>query len=71
MLPVMSLLDIIGAVVRGIVGLAVSRVFGPEVLFDCRPIGVGEVIEDVGSELGGVALESAGDCVEAGGSLEF
>jgi hypothetical protein len=41
-------------------------------LNDCRPIGVGEVIEGAaGAGASGLALSLAGDCAGGAGSLEF
>jgi hypothetical protein len=62
--PVISLADTGEAegvgVVRGIGTDA--EAFGTEPLSDCRPIGVGEVIEGVaGSSVAGLAPSSAGD----------
>ncbi len=71
--PVISLDDIGETVGCGIATDAVaSDAFGAELFSDCRPIGVGEVIEGVigagaaGSGIAGLALSSAD-----GGSLEF
>ena len=45
---------------------------GAELLSDCRPIGVGEVIEGAaGSGIAGLALSSAGGWAEGAGSLEL
>ena len=49
-----------------------SLAAGAEPLSDCRPIGVGEVIEGVtASGVAGLALLSAGGWAAGGGSLEF
>ena len=49
-----------------------SSVFGAELLLDCRPIGVGEVIDGAaGAGMAGWALFSAGDGAGAVCSLEF
>src|SRR5882757_6009397 len=57
------------ALIGGIATDAVlSGALGAEVLSDCRPIGVGEVIDGAGAA--GLALFSAGDGAGACGSLE-
>src|SRR3954465_14837597 len=70
--PVMSLAVIGAAVTCGITIWALSSVFGAETLLDCRPIGVGEVIEGAaGAGMAGWALFSAGDGAAGAASLEF
>ncbi len=73
--PVTSLAEAIEVPVAcGIATDAVPSItFGPELLSDCRPIGVGEVIEGAsGAGVAGLAPLSAGDGAEVGGgSLEF
>jgi hypothetical protein len=65
--PVISLDDTGEAEgIAGICGIAtdaeLSEPLGAELLSDCRPIGVGEVIEGVAvSGIAGLALSSAGD----------
>src|SRR5258708_32082924 len=70
--PVVSLAGIGAAAACGIATCALSSVFGAELLIDCRPIGVGEVIEGAaGAGVAGWALFSAGGGAGAGCSLEF
>src|SRR5207244_4484163 len=70
--PVISLADT-GEAACGIATEAVpSKAFGAELLSDCRPIGVGEVIEGAaGSGIAGLAPSSAGGCAAGAGALEF
>ena len=74
--PVMSLDEIGEAAARAAVAGSQPRrrssAAGAELLSDCRPIGVGEVIEGVtASGVAGLAPSSAGGWAEGGGSLEF
>src|SRR5512140_3828400 len=60
----------------GVDGIATDAVpsaaLGAELFSDCRPIGVGEVIEGAaGSGMAGLALSSAGGRTEGCGSLEL
>jgi hypothetical protein len=62
--------------IAGIGGISTDAVlpeaFGAELLNDCRPIGVGEVIEGVTwAGAAGFSSLSAGGCAEGAGSLEF
>src|SRR3954453_7547822 len=70
--PVTSFAVISTAEVCGIATCVVSSVFGAIVLFDCRPIGVGDVIDGaMGAGIAGWAVFSAGACAGPAGSLEF
>src|SRR6202043_2720532 len=78
--PVISLDDTgvaAGAAIAGGITTDARLSSAGEVLSDCRPIGVGEVIEGVpgegvaGSCIAGLALSSAGGWAEGCGSLEF
>src|ERR1700686_2864561 len=70
--PVMSLAGIGAAATCGITTCALSSVFGAELLLDCRPIGVGEVIDGAaGAGVAGGVLFSVGAGAGALCSLEF
>src|ERR1700692_1333471 len=74
--PVMSLDDIGEAAGTAGCGIATDETLalaaGAELLSDCRPIGVGEVIEGVtASGVAGLAPLSAGGWAAVGGSLGF
>src|SRR5439155_13480009 len=72
MAPVMSVAVIGDAKVCGIATCALSSVFGADVLFDCRPIGVGEVIDGAaGAGISGLTAFSAGACAGGACSFEF
>src|SRR5947208_16700601 len=72
--PVMSL-ALIGEAVCGIVSCALSSRFGADVLFDCLPIGVGDVSDGIagsgtdGAGMSGATPESGGDCARACSSI--
>src|SRR4030095_9237309 len=57
----------------GICGIAICELLsrcGAAVWWDCRPSGVGEVIDgDAGAGMRGAALESTGDCTGACSSI--
>src|SRR5258708_23941814 len=70
--PVMSLARIGAAATCGIATCALSSVFGAELLLDCRPIGVGEVIDGAaGAGVAGGGPFSGGAGAGAACSLEF
>src|ERR1700712_1760657 len=55
----------------GIATCALSSIFGPEPMFDCRPIGAGEIIEGApGAGIAGLALFSAGASAGGAGSVD-
>src|ERR1700712_761089 len=55
----------------GIATCALSSIFGPEPMFDCRPIGAGEIIEGApGAGIAGLALFSAGASADGAGSVD-
>ena len=71
---VMSLALVGDAAFCGIATWALSSVFGAGLLLDCRPIGVGEIMEGAagaGACVAGLALLSAGALAGAAGSAEF
>src|SRR5713226_4644848 len=68
--PVMSLPVIGKAGTCGIATCALSSRLSAGVLLDCRPIGVGEVIDGAaGAGMAGAALLSVGKCTGAGSSI--
>src|SRR5258707_4848353 len=70
--PVVSLARIGAAATCGIATCALSSVFGAELLLDCRPIGVGEVIDGAaGAGVAGGGVFSGGAGAGAACSLEF
>ena len=62
---------ICGIVACGIATCAPSSMFGPEPMFDCRPIGAGEIIEGAaGAGIAGLALFSIGASAAGAGSVD-